>query len=293
MPAPLQGPFQSPVHRFVLGAFEVTTIVDGGLQMPIKGPFLLDKDADDIAAIAQAAYLPAETTENTFVPTIVNTGRELVLFDTGFGELRRGNGAGYLRERLGLAGYTPEDIDIVAFTHMHPDHIGGILEGGAPAFPNARLMIGRREFDEWNSGASIPPQRSDNRELFLKLIAPLADQFTYLDDGDAVCTGITAEAAFGHSPGHMMYRLTSGDQSALVWGDVANHFVFSVEHPFSPVGFDDDKETAIATRIRVLEMVAAEGLVVVGHHMPFPSVGYVEQSAHGYRWIPMSYQMEP
>ena len=291
MSAPLQGDFESSIYRFVLGAFEVTTLMDGGLQMPIKGPFLLDKDADDIAAIARAAYLPEETTENTFVPTIVNTGHELVLFDTGFGELRRGNGAGLLRERLQLAGYTPNDIDIVAFTHMHPDHIGGIIEAGEPAFPNARLMIGRREFDEWNSGAAIPPQRTQNRDLFLKLIAPLADQFTYLEDGDKVCAGITAEAAFGHSPGHMMYRLESGGQSALIWGDVANHFVFSVGYPDSPVGFDDDKEAAIATRLRVLDMVATQGLVVVGHHMPFPSVGYVEKGESGYRWIPVSYQM--
>lgn len=291
MPAPLHGDLSSPVHRFVLGEFEVTTICDGDLRMPINGPFLLDKGADEIISIAQAGNLPTDTTENNFVPTLVNTGSELVLFDTGFGGLRRGNGAGFLRERLALAGYTPEDIDIIAFTHMHPDHIGGILEDGSLAFPNARLMIGRREFDEWNSGENIPPQRAENRELFMELIVPLADQFTYLEDGDEVCKGVTSEAAFGHSMGHLMYRLNSSGKSALVWGDVANHFIFSVGYPESPVGFDDDKEAAIATRKRVLDMVAQDGLLVVGHHMPFPSVGYVERSANGYRWIPLTYQL--
>jgi len=291
MPAPRYGSLQSPVHRIVLGGFEVTTIIDGGLQIPIQGPFLAEKGADEIAAITRAVHLPNDVIENSFVPTLVNTGHALVLFDTGFGALRRGNGAGFLRERLALAGYAPEDIDIVAFTHMHPDHIGGLLEGRAPAFANARLMVGRREFDEWHSGDNIPPQRAENRALFMKLVAPLADQFTFLEDGDQVCGGITAEAAFGHSLGHMMYRLQSDGLSALVWGDVANHFVFSLGFPDSPAGFDDDKEAAIATRRRVLDMVATQGLLVIGHHMPFPSVGYVEKAAGRYRWIPLSYQL--
>jgi len=290
MSAPLLGPYQHPVHRFVLGNFEVTTVLDGSLKMGVSPPFLLGRDAADIAAISASAHLPAAQIENGFVPTLVNTGTELVLFDTGFGALGRDKGAGNLRAHLALAGYAPEDVDIVAFTHMHPDHIGGLVEDGKPAFPNARLMIGRREFDAWRSGASIPPQRKENRDLFLKLIAPFADQFTYLEDGDPVTSGVTAMVAFGHSLGHMMYHLESADKRALVWGDVANHYVYSVAHPDSQVGFDDDKDMAIATRKRVLDMVHTDGMLVAGHHMPFPSIGYIEKTKDTYRWVPATYQ---
>ncbi len=291
MSASLLGPLRHPVHRFVLGGFEVTTILDGAMAMAINPPFLLGKSEDEISAVAQAARLPADRLENNFVPTLVNTGRNLVLFDTGCGHFRRKNGAGFLQERLKKAGYAPEDIDVVAFTHVHPDHIGGLLENGEIAFPNADLMIGRREFDAWKSGDGIPPQRAENRRMFLDIVAPLEAQLRFLEDGDEVVTGITAEAAFGHSPGHMMYRARSSGKEALIWGDVAIHYVFSVGHPANTVGYDDDKLMAIETRKRVLQMTAHDGLLVVGHHMPFPSVGFVEAADGGYRWVPAAYQL--
>src|SRR6056297_3540503 len=191
MTAPLLGPLRHPVHRFVLGDFEITTILDGTMQTGISPPFLIGKDDDEIAAIAHSANLPSDRLENNFVPTLVNTGKSLVLIDTGCGHFRRETGAGFLLERLGDAGYGPEDVDVVVLTHVHPDHIGGLLENDKVAFPNAHLMIGRREFDAWKSGDDIPPQRADNRQMFLDIVAPLESQFRFLDDGDEVVPGIT------------------------------------------------------------------------------------------------------
>ena len=291
MTAPRLGSLRHPVHRFVLGAFEVTTILDGTITMGISPPFLLEESDDDVATIANAARLPTDRLENNFVPALVNTGDKLVLIDTGYGHYRRDKGAGLLLKRLSAAGYTPEDIDVVTFTHAHPDHIGGLFEDGALAFPNAELMIGRQEFSAWKSGENIPPQRAENREMFLEIVAPLEDRLRFLDDGDDVVPGMTAEAAFGHSLGHMMFRIRSERQEALVWGDLANHYVFSVGHPTAKVAFDDDKTMAIETRMRVLDAVARDGTLIVGFHMPFPSVGYVERQGEGYRWTPATYQI--
>ena len=156
--------------------------------------------------------------------------------------------------------------------------------------PNAQLMIGRREFDAWKSGDGIPEQRAQNREIFLKIVAPLEDRFQFLEDGEQIAPGIVAEAAFGHSAGHMMFRIESAGKRALIWADVANHYVFSVQHPGSLVGFDDDKEMAIATRNRVLADTADSGMLVVGHHMPFPAIGYVERIGECFYWAPATYQ---
>ena len=292
MTAKMMGPIRATTHRFALGEAEVTTILDGVHQREgINPPFATDMSDEQIATTAAANNLPSHGFEHTYTPVVVNTGKELVLFDTGFGAGGRDSHAGLLRQRLAEVGYAPEDIDVVAFTHCHPDHISGVMEGDAPAFPNARYAIGRKEFDTWKSGYGIPAQRAQNRELFLKLIPPLADRMTFLEDGDSVVPGLTAEAAFGHSLGHMMFRLESAGKSLLIWGDVTNHYVFSLQHPESTLAFDDDKDAAKATRIRVLDMVANDGLLVAGHHMPFPSLGYVERSGGSYRWVPATYQL--
>ena len=292
MTANLLGPYRPTINRFALGEAEITTILDGThTREPINPPYAMDMSAEEIAAIAHPNLLPPDKFEQNYTPTAVTIGGQLVLFDTGFGQMGRDNHAGNLRRRLAVAGYAPEDIDVVAFTHCHPDHIAGVMEGDNPTFPNARYVIGRREYDAWYDGSKIPPQRAQNREMFLKLIPPLADKMTFLEDGDSVVPGITAEAAFGHSLGHMMYRVESAGKSLLIWGDVTNHYVFSLQYPDSLVGFDDDKDAAIATRKRVLDMVATDRLLVSGHHMPFPSVGYVERHAGSYRWTPAAYSL--
>ncbi len=280
------------VQRFALGQMRVTTILDGAqMRTPLNPPFAMDKDEDALRAIGAAHRLPWDRFQNNYVPTLIDTGTDLVLIDVGFGAAGRESGAGHLRARMERVGYLPGDVTVVAFTHVHPDHILGVMEDGAPAFPNARHAIGRREFDEWKRGDLIPPQRAKNREMFLDLIAPMEERLSFLEDGDSVVPGLTAEAAFGHSVGHMMFRAESEGRQMLVWGDVCNHYVFSMQYPDSPVGFDDDKDAAIATRRRVLDMAASDDLLIAGHHMPFPATGYVERAGDGFRWVPAAYQI--
>ncbi|MGE0626521.1 MAG: MBL fold metallo-hydrolase [Hyphomicrobiaceae bacterium] len=292
MTAPMLGILRPQVHRFALGSFEITTILDGAaVREPVNPPYGIGQPAEALQALAAANLLRADTFEHTFTVTLVNTGRQLILFDTGNGAERQAAGIGFLRERLPAAGYKPEDVDVVAFTHVHPDHILGTYEKDVLAYPNARYVVGQVEFDEWRSGAKIPPQRKENRDLFMRVIAPLADQTTFVKPGQEVVPGIRAVEAFGHSLGLLAYQVESEGKSALIWGDVVNHYVFSMQRPEWPVGFDDDKEQAVATRKRILEMVERERMLVVGFHMPFPGVGYVEKVAGVYRWLPASYQL--
>ena len=292
MTAAMQGEIFATTNRFRLGSFEVTAILDGAiLRDSVKPPFCLDLGEDDIAALGAANRIPVDRFEHPFVPTLVNTGKEMILFDVGFGARGPTENTGLLRARMAAAGYAPEDVDVVVFTHVHPDHILGVTIDDAPAFPNARYAISQVEFDEWNSGARLPENRMQNREMFLELVAPLAENMTFLSPGDAVAPGVTAMEAYGHSLGHMMFMVEDGGRHVLLWGDLANHYVFSLQVPEARVFFDDDPDTAIATRKRVLDMVATDGIPVIGHHMPFPSLGFVERSGGGYRWEPASYQM--
>jgi glyoxylase-like metal-dependent hydrolase (beta-lactamase superfamily II) len=285
--APMLGAAQPFVRRVTLGGFEVTTILDGAITLDGPHPiFGQDQSAEDVAALAAANLLPAERMTISFTTTLVNTGAELILFDAGNGAGRRPN-AGLLRARLAAAGYAPEQVDVVVITHMHGDHIGGLMEDGAPAFPNARYVTGAAEFDYWTSDAVA----EDRRALIDSNIRPLAEQFTMVAPGDSVASGVEAMAAFGHTPGHMVWHVESEGRRVLITGDTANHFVISLQRPDWHVRFDMDKEAAAATRKAVFGMVAADRIPFIGYHMPYPAIGYVEAMGEGFRYVPESYQL--
>jgi len=286
--APMLGPSRPAVFRFPLGRFEVTTIFDGAIQLDGPHPiFGQDQDAAAVAAYAEANNLPGQRMEIGFTPVIVNTGNELVLFDTGNGAGRRPN-AGALTARLAEAGYSADQIDLVVLTHLHPDHIGGLMEDGKPAFPNARYVTGQMEYDFWSK-----PDMAENGvgKLVQSNVVPVAEKMSFLGNEGAVASGITAVAAFGHTPGHMAYHIESEGKRLLLIADSCNHYVMSLQRPDWHVRFDMDKEAAAAARKNVLGMAAADGIPITGYHMPFPAVGFVEAMGDGFRWNAVSYQM--
>ena len=144
------GPAEPTYFRFQLGDFEVTTIADAGAL--IDGPWPIvgqDRPAAEVERLMRENLLPEKKFRPGFTPMLVHTGKELVLFDTGNGAggfVPRPYG-GWLKDQLGPAGYSPEQVDVVVLSHVHPDHVGGIMEDGRPLFPRARYVIGRREFD--------------------------------------------------------------------------------------------------------------------------------------------------
>jgi glyoxylase-like metal-dependent hydrolase (beta-lactamase superfamily II) len=198
---------------------------------------------------------------------------------------------GNLVERMAQAGYKAEDVDVVVITHGHPDHIGGLTVGGKPVFPNARYVFGAAEFDFWKRGENVREARKFNRELFMQICGPLADRSTFIKPGDEVVPGIRSVDAAGHSPGLMAYHIESEGKRFLIWADTCIHYVMAIQRPEWHIDVDDDKEKAVATRKRILDMVATDKLFVAGFHMPFPGIGFVEASAGGYRWVPVSYQL--
>lgn len=289
--APLLGPSRPTHYRFSLGEYEVTTLLDGAL--PFDGPhpiFGEDQPEEAVQELAEASFLPRTRMENVFVPVVVSTGETLILFDGG-NALERRPGAGNLVEALERAGYRPEQVDVVVITHMHPDHIGGLMSDGAPTYPNARYVTGAVEHNFWSHEDRLSGPTEGVGRLVQSNVVPLAERTSFIEDGDTVAPGITAQAAFGHTPGHMAFHIESGGRRVLLWADTANHFVASVQRPDWHVRFDMDKEAAAATRRRVFDMAASERLPVIGYHMPFPGLGFVERTDDGYRWVQASYQM--
>ena len=274
----MQGSGFAPWHRFKLGSFEVTTLLAGTRagDKP-QETFGTNASPEDFAALSAANFIPADRTQNFFTPTVVNTGAEIVLFDTGL------SAEGTLAA-LTAAGMTPDMVDVVVLTHMHGDHIGGLIgaDGTTPTFSNARYVTGAVEHNAATEAGD---------EGFVRNVAPLNDRFTFLEDGGSPVSGITAMAAFGHSPGHMVYSVESDGQRLMITADTANHYVWSLQRPDWEVRFDRDKAAAAATRKAVFGQIAADRIPFIGYHMPFPGVGYVEAQGEGFRYVPASYQL--
>ena len=273
----MAGPGFAPYHRMKLGGFEVTTLLAGSRagDKP-QETFGLNATPEDFAALSAANFIPADKSFNFFTPVVVNTGAELVLFDTGLAP------EGTLAA-LQAAGMTADQVSIVVLTHMHGDHIGGLSgEDGAPTFANARYVTGATEHNNWSMAAN---------EGFDAKVKPLNDKFTFLDDGGAVLPGITAMAAPGHTPGHFTYRLESDGAQLMLLADTTNHYVWSLQRPDWEVRFDADKAQAAQTRKTILGMLAADRIPFAGYHMPFPGIGYVEAQGDGFRYVPANYQL--
>lgn len=286
------GPASPTFYRFTLGDFEITTINDGAIQLDGPHPiFGGNVSAEDVQKLMAENFLPTKRMEIAFTPTLVNTGKEIVLFDAGNGAVRRGKGAGLLIERLAAAGFSAEQVDIVAITHCHPDHIGGLMENGKPAFPNARYVISSAEYDFWSPKEKAEGNLARVGKLVQSNVVPLAEKMTFIKPDQDVVTGITAVDSFGHTPGHLAFNIESNGKQFLLWADTTNHFVASLQRPDWHVRFDMDKEKATQSRKRILDMVAADKIPATGYHMPIHAIGYVEKKDSGYRYIPVTYQL--
>ena len=263
---------------FSIGSFDVITLLSGSApREEPHGIFGLNVSDEEFASVSKANFIGTDVAQFYFTPTLVRAADNLILFDTGL------NAAG-ITAALKEAGHTPEDITHVVITHMHGDHIGGLMEGETPTFPNAAFVTGQVEYDHWS--------KADN-DGFKTKVAPLSEKMSFLGDGDSVASGITAMAAFGHTPGHMTYMLESDGQQMLLMADTANHYVWSLAYPDWEVRFDTDKAMAAATRRKVLGMLATDRIPMIGYHMPFPAAGFVETRDDGFRYVPVSYQLMP
>lgn len=262
---------------FQLGNMQVTTLLSG--TAPNDDPkriFASEVPQSEFSAVSAENFLRTDFLQFYYTPTLVRTGDATILFDTGLS-------AESLAGPLAEAGVRADDITHVVITHMHPDHIGGMTrEDGALAYPNADHLTGAIEFDTNSHGKNA---------VFEAKVRPFAERFRFLNDGDNVAPGVSATAAFGHTAGHMIYRLESGGQQLLLVADLVGHYVWSFANPDWTMLYDADKAQANATRRKVLGKLATDKIPMIGYHMPFPAAGYVETRDAGFRFVPVSYQM--
>lgn len=285
--APLSGTQVPGIYRRKLGDIEITAILDG--YVPLNAQAFLAGDPAQVrqllAAAGQSENLP--TSVNAFV---VNTKDRTYLLDTGTGaNTAFGPTMGRLEANLKAAGIEPAQIDAVILTHAHPDHHEGLLTAEKTArFANAELILHEAEYAFWHDDGILSQAPAEAKPFFASAraaLAPYAARTRKVKAGE-VAPGIALEHAPGHTPGHSILRLASGNEQLLLVGDCIHNVTLQTAQPEITFVFDVDGKQAAASRRRVLDMAAADKLVLSGAHLPFPGFGRVAKDGSAYRFSP-------
>lgn len=291
--APLASKQAPAIYRMKVGDYEVSVLADGARVFPMPDSFVTNVPKDKALAAAEAAYMPKGMVKVPFNPTLVNTGSKLILIDTGNGPAPDGK-VGQLTANLAAAGIKPEDIDVILISHLHPDHINGLLNAeGKLAWPNAEIKAAGPDWAFWMSDDNMAKASTPlDKNYFAntrKILTGLKDRIERFEWGKEVAPGITSIAAPGHTPGHTAFAVASGSSKVFVQSDVTNIPEFFLRNPDWHVMFDHDADLAQKTRHAFYDMAAAEKADVIGYHFSFPSVGHVEKDGAGYRLVPASW----
>lgn len=278
-------------YRMMLGDFEVTAISDGTVKLPMKD--LLNAPAAKVDAGLKKNFTayPVETSVNAY---LINTGSKLILVDTGAAGLF-GPTLGNMLTNLKAAGYQPEQVDEIYITHMHPDHVGGLMNGAAMAFANATLRIDKADTDFWLSEANMKAAPKDAQGFFQGAMASVnpyvaAGKLKTFEGGTELVSGIKAMAAHGHTAGHTVYAVESKGEKLMLWGDLMHVAAVQFDDPSVTIKFDTETKAAAKERIKAYADAAINGYLVGSSHIAFPGLGHVRKaSVKSFTWVPVNY----
>jgi glyoxylase-like metal-dependent hydrolase (beta-lactamase superfamily II) len=271
---------------FSIGTLDCIAVNDGDMEYEATD-YVANAPADEVASALELHGHQPDRIPSPYSGLVIRTESHLVLIDTGAGDLTPD--VGKLHGNLRRAGIEPNEIDTVVLTHGHPDHIGGNVDAdGHPAFPNARHVMFRREWDYWTDEAILSGRLRFFGEWARRNLLPLRDRAELLDRDTEIVPGIEALDAAGHTPGHMAVAVRSGGDELLYISDAAIHPIH-LEHPdWYPI-WDYDPAAAVAAKRRLCERAASAGSLILAFHFPpFPSLGRVTRYDGGWQWEPVA-----
>lgn len=281
-------------YRFQIGSLGCTVLSDGYVDYPSPW-FFPNAQPVALAEALEKRRLPHDYILSPYTCLLIETGRRVVLVDTGAGQASSTTGA--IVARLEMAGIRPKDVDAVVLTHAHLDHVGGAVNADLrPLYPNAVYYISDCEWEFWTgsrrdlTGMRLPDEmKRSMQDGARRCLEPLRHRIEPVEREMEIVPGVRAIPAPGHTPGHLALRLESGGEQLLNLGDAAVH-PLHLEHPEWENGFDLAADQAATTRRALLDLAsdpaAAGHIHLMAFHFPFPSVGRVERRNGAWEWIP-------
>jgi len=277
-------------YSYKVGDVEVISIYDGVWQNGGFDAIAVGVSGDDVkAALSDAGqttdYIPIE-----FAFTVIKTGGKTILLDAGTGGQLAPTAGLAAKGGLEAAGITPDSIDTVIISHMHPDHIFGLMEKetNAQVYPNAEIMIGETEYNFWTQPGLIEklPERRQGLGKRIQATFPTWDNVTTFKEDAELAPGLRAVESFGHSPGHVSFHISSGDDQLLLIGDAIIVPALFLANLDWQLAFDSDKEQATATRKGIVEQAIADNMTIGGYHFGFPNAGKIEKDGSSHVFVP-------
>ncbi|WP_028536899.1 MBL fold metallo-hydrolase [Paludibacterium yongneupense] len=263
-----------------VGEFSVTAISDGYLSASLE--LLSNIDPADACRRQKAAGQRDPTAIHINCYLVRGRGRT-ILIDAGAGGYKQWGGD--LRTNLALAGVHPVEIDTILLTHAHPDHAGGLMdEHGAAVFPNAELVVHRREIGFWEDEDNLcraSERARGNFQIARQAFDTYRARLRSFDSGEVI-PGIHAVPLPGHTAGHSGFRLDSGKHGLLVWGDIVHFPRIQIARPDVSIAFDQDMLLSATTRSRLLDIVSAEQLIIAGMHLGKAGFARIGRTAESY-----------
>lgn len=287
-PALAQTASDASMHREVkLGRFKVVAIQDGVFQLDTS-QLLIERTPGEVGRILADAHEPAmqPTSVNAF---LIDTGKKRILVDTGGGNFF-GPSLGKFQSALKAAGYAPEAIDEILITHLHPDHVGGLVSGGKAVFPNAIVRLDASEQKFWLDRSNVDKVDASVKGSF-DAAAALLEPYRVLghikpfEPGAVLDPGVSAVALPGHTPGHTAFRIQSEGKTMLIWGDLMHVAPVQLKDPGVTIKFDYAPDLAARNRIAMMKDSVQRKYIVAGSHLAFPGIGSFKQVAGGWQWI--------
>jgi glyoxylase-like metal-dependent hydrolase (beta-lactamase superfamily II) len=283
----------SDTFRFRVGEFLCTAVRDAAPLYPLD-TLLTNVPKERRKSLLRSRGEDPEQIPLPYTCLLIDTARAFVLVDTGMGAPAGDADKGKLLDILRAEGIDSRQIETVVISHAHPDHVGGIAtEGDTLAFPNARYVMFRQEWDFWMVNpdlAGLPLDDTIKQSMLSSArtnLSRIEAQIDLLRERTEILPGITAVPAFGHTPGHMALEISSADAELLFVADALLH-PLNFEFPEARAVFDHQPETMVATRLRLLQQAAGRQCLISTTHLPFPGVGHVVPQGNTWSWRPVT-----
>jgi len=295
--APMVRTQVSGYYRMMLGQFEITALLDGFIDLDMQ--LMNNVSETKIKSLLDLNFASSPRMKTAVNVYLINTGSKLVLVDAGGGNAF-GSTLGNIAGNMKAAGYYPEQVDAVLITHMHGDHVGGLLNAeNRPAFSKAFVHVSRAESEFWLSAVEAAKAPAEMKALF-KIARDAADPYIALgrwktfENGDLPIPGIQAVPIPGHTPGHCAFEVRSDIDAFLIIGDLVHSMAIQFTLPEAAISFDQDQKQAISVRQDLFRRAADSRVLIGGMHIPFPGIGHIRfEGDKGYAWAPIEFAPIP